>query len=54
MTKDLKSAIEISHEDVSVYRVDLPDHRAMETHAHAQGQLFCLESGLSIVETSAG
>jgi AraC-like DNA-binding protein len=54
MTKDLKFAIEISDEDVSVHRVDLPDHRAMETHVHAQGQLFSLESGLSIVETSAG
>jgi AraC-like DNA-binding protein len=54
MNEDLKSAIEISDEDVAVYRVDLPDHRAMESHAHAQGQLFSLESGLSIVETAAG
>jgi AraC-like DNA-binding protein len=54
MNEDLKSAGEMSDEDVAVYRVDLPDHRAIESHAHAQGQLFCLESGLSIVETSAG
>jgi AraC-like DNA-binding protein len=39
---------------VSVYRVELPEQRATETHAHEYGQLFCLESGLSIVETSAG
>ena len=39
---------------MAVHRVDFPDHRAMESHAHAQGQLFCLDSGLSIVETSAG
>jgi AraC-like DNA-binding protein len=54
MTRVLKSAIEISDAEVSVYRVDLPDDRAMATHTHVQGQLFALDSGLSIVETSAG
>jgi AraC-like DNA-binding protein/mannose-6-phosphate isomerase-like protein (cupin superfamily) len=54
MTHALKSATEVPDDDVSVYRVDLSDQRAMETHAHAHGQLFSLESGLSILETSAG
>lgn len=60
MTKGLKSATglksvtELPDQEVSVYRVDLPDHRAMDIHAHTQGQLFSFESGLGIVETSAG
>ena len=54
MTKDVTPTIEIPDGDVSVHRVDVPDYRATETHAHTQGQLFSLESGLSILETSAG
>src|SRR5580658_2763114 len=53
-TQALKSPTEVPDEDVSVYRVNLPDQRATETHAHTHGQLFSLESGLSVLETSAG
>jgi AraC-like DNA-binding protein len=50
----LKTLEEIAAEDAFVYRVDLPDRRAIETHAHAQGQLFSVQSGLCIIETSTG
>ena len=45
---------EIATEDVCVHRLALGEHKAVEPHAHAQGQLFSLESGLSIVETATG
>lgn len=46
--------MDISDEVVSVYRVDVPDIRATEPHVHARGQLFCLKTGLTVVETAAG
>lgn len=54
MMDALKTLEEIAAEDAFVYRVDLPDRRAIEAHAHAQGQLFSVESGLCIIETSTG
>ncbi len=53
MTNGLRSGTELPNKDVVVYRMNLPD-QAMGIHAHAQGQLFFFESGLGIVETSAG
>ncbi len=54
MSKALNLPLEMPGDDVFAFRIDLPDQRAMARHAHPQAQLFSLESGLSIVETSAG
>ena len=40
--------------DAFVWRIPSPSPRNTEEHTHDKGQIFSLESGLAIVETSAG
>ena len=40
--------------DAFIWRIDSPLPRVTDSHVHAKGQLFSLESGLAVVESTVG